>query len=98
MFRHFSACLAAASAFTLALAPGVQAQSPAQAGGAESKAASAEHLDGKKRVCKAVTYTGSRLGATKICKSRAEWEELAETHRKVLERQQMNRDFKFDGG
>jgi hypothetical protein len=83
------------AAMAVAAAGGAWAESvPAQAGSEIKKDVAAKpgsaRLDPKARVCKSVTYTGSRLGTTKICKSRAEWEELANAHEDQTNRIQRN--------
>jgi hypothetical protein len=42
--------------------------------------------DGK--VCKSILITGSRLGATPVCKSKQEWDDLAYRNRNTIERGQ----------
>ena len=42
--------------------------------------------DGK--LCKSILITGSRLGATPVCKSKAEWDDLAFRNRNTIERGQ----------
>ena len=42
------------------------------------------------RVCKSIEQTGSRLGATSVCKTRKEWDDQSAQYRKTLERQQLN--------
>lgn len=37
-----------------------------------------EKPDGEKQICKRQEVTGSRLGATKICRTRAEWDRMAD--------------------
>jgi len=43
-----------------------------------------------KRVCKSIEQTGSRLGATSVCKTQKEWDDQSAQYRKTLERQQLN--------
>lgn len=43
--------------------------------------------DGK--VCKSILITGSRLGATPVCKSQKEWDELSSQFRRTIERGQL---------
>lgn len=73
-----------------ALAAPDRSPAPADAVKAEAASKSADRLNPKVRVCKTVTYTGSRLGTTKICKARAEWEALADTHEEQTNRIQHN--------
>ncbi len=42
--------------------------------------------DGK--VCKSILITGSRLGATPVCKTKQEWDDLAARYRFTIERGQ----------
>lgn len=37
--------------------------------------------DPNERVCRTITYTGSRLGGERVCKTRREWVELTERSR-----------------
>ena len=39
-------------------------------------------------ICEVEQTTGTRLGARKVCKTRAEWEQLRAEHRDTLERVQ----------
>jgi hypothetical protein len=85
------AIIAAMAAVGLAGAAWAE-QGPAQAGASAKKdmATKNDRLNPNARVCKSVTYTGSRLGTTKICKTRAEWEELSNTHEDQTNRMQRN--------
>ena len=74
----------AAAQDTAAPANGAAAQ-PAPAQVSESRA---QRKDA--RVCKSILHTGSRLGATSVCKTKAEWDDHAAQYRKTLERQQLN--------
>jgi len=40
------------------------------------------------RICKSILITGSRLGATQVCKTKKEWDELASRFRHTIERGQ----------
>jgi hypothetical protein len=74
----------------LAMAASLGAEPPA----ATATPAAASATDGSERVCKKITYTGSRLGAVKICHSRREWDELQFEHDHLLrEQQQLDRAF-----
>ncbi|MGZ8363784.1 MAG: hypothetical protein ACXWVO_08010 [Caulobacteraceae bacterium] len=42
-------------------------------------------LDGAQKVCKRVTFTGSRLGEVRYCKPRAVWIEIASRSRQTIE-------------
>ena len=44
--------------------------------------------DPSQMVCRKMTYTGSRLGATKVCKTRQEWNEIQAEHDRLLRQQQ----------
>ncbi len=60
----------------------------------EAKAADAEPA-GRKKVCKSIVYTGSRLPAKKICKTKEEWDALAaETQADLRDRQRDSRNWK----
>lgn len=37
--------------------------------------------DPNERVCRSIAYTGSRLGAERVCHTRQEWQELSERAR-----------------
>jgi len=51
--------------------------------------ADAAHADSPDQmVCRKMTYTGSRLGATKVCKTRQEWNEIQAEHDRLLRQQQ----------
>jgi hypothetical protein len=39
-------------------------------------------------VCRNMTYTGSRLGATKVCRTKQEWNEIQAEHDRLLRQQQ----------
>ena len=47
--------------------------------------------DPNRRVCKAVTTTGTRLGKAKICRTAREWAEQTDQDRRSLERMQGTR-------
>lgn len=52
----------------------------------------------EQKVCHKVTYTGSRLGATSICKTKKEWDELQWEHDHLLrEQQQLDRALNNNG-
>jgi hypothetical protein len=51
-------------------------------------ATTAPQSDANQMVCRKMTYTGSRLGATKICKTRQEWNEIQAEHDRLLRQQQ----------
>lgn len=53
---------------------------------APADAAQADSPD--RMVCRKMTYTGSRLGATKVCKTRQEWNEIQAEHDRLLRQQQ----------
>jgi hypothetical protein len=56
------------------------------------------HVTPDARVCHKITYTGSRLGATSICKTRREWDELQWEHDHMLrEQQQLDRAWDNNG-
>lgn len=76
-----------ASAFCLVLAPSTTsavAQSAAQA----SPQTHAPR-DPNERICEMVTGIGSRIGAKKICATRAEWAQRTKSDREALEQMQM---------
>ncbi len=82
--------LTAAAALALTVAPAAFAQSAAPA---QEGAVRVERVDTNDqmrrgrasnpndRVCRAITATGSRLGARRVCRTRAEWEDLARDSR-----------------
>jgi hypothetical protein len=93
--------LAACSALLLSTAAGAEPQSPgarepsvgqAAAGSTASEPAkeqeSAEVGDPDRRICKKITYTGSRLGGEKVCKSARQWSEIRQESRDATERRQ----------
>lgn len=48
-----------------------------------------------KKLCKAITYTGSRLPAKKVCKTREEWEALSDdTQDGMRDRKRDSRNWK----
>jgi hypothetical protein len=49
--------------------------------------------NGNTMVCRKETYTGSRLGATRVCKTKAEWNEIQAEHDRLLRQQQSNRSY-----
>ncbi len=60
----------------------------------EAKAADAEPAE-KKKVCKSIVYTGSRLPVKKICKTKEEWDALAaEAQADIRDRQRDSRNWK----
>ena len=81
--------LSVAAAFALSTtAASAQPVSSVQRSDA-TKAKSAITGDPNRRVCRAVTATGSRLGRAKICKTAREWAEQQHEHQKELERIQV---------
>ena len=69
---------------TAAPANGAAAQAPA------TQVADSRTKGKETRVCKSILHTGSRLGATSVCKTKAEWDDHAAQYRKTIERQQLN--------
>jgi hypothetical protein len=68
------------------------AQTPATKAAADPAVAAAlAKGDGDKRICKAVTATGTRLGKAKICRTAREWAAQTEQDRRSLERMQGTR-------
>jgi hypothetical protein len=72
--------LAALAAFTLA--------APAMAGDKDQKSdkdgQSAQEAPKEKKVCHTETVTGSLISKQRICKTQAEWDEIAANTRKTL--------------
>jgi hypothetical protein len=68
------------------------------AGAPAPAAAPAQASGGSEKVCKKITYTGSRLGAVSVCKTRQEWNELQWQHDHLLrEQQQLDRALNDNG-
>jgi Flp pilus assembly protein CpaB len=80
-----SALLIFVSAAPLAVAEG----SSPPAGSAQAKAVD-KRSDDQTVVCKREDVTGSRLGATKVCHTRAEWEAQAAEARSAIDRVQQS--------
>jgi hypothetical protein len=71
---------------SLLLAAAVAAQPPAPAAGEKAR------LDGSRKICHTIHYLGSRLNVSKVCKTKAEWDEVqAEHERGVLDAQTHHR-------
>lgn len=64
------------------------AQTPAPA--ATSDTAPAAAKDPNEKVCRNAPYTGTRLGAKKICKTRAEWDAATARTREMMDKMQTN--------
>jgi hypothetical protein len=68
------------------------------AGPPAAAAAPAHAAAGSEKVCKKITYTGSRLGAVSVCKTRQEWNELQWQHDHLLrDQQQLDRALNDNG-
>jgi hypothetical protein len=68
------------------------------AAAAPAPAASAQAAPGSERVCKKITYTGSRLGAVSVCKTKHEWDEIQWQHDHLLrDQQQLDRALNDNG-
>jgi hypothetical protein len=61
---------------------------PFAAQSAEPKANKSAEDYRTKKICRVVQTTGSRLGATKICRTRAEWADMKAQSRQTLDRLQ----------
>jgi hypothetical protein len=60
--------------------------------------ATAAPADAGKKICHKITYTGSRLGAVSVCKTRREWDEIQWEHDHLLrEQQQLDRALNNNG-
>lgn len=76
----------------LAMAAALGAEPPAAAPHAAQAAA------GSEKVCRKITYTGSRLGAVSVCKTKREWDEIQFQHDHLLrEQQQLDRALQDNG-
>lgn len=73
---------AGAASFAAAQQPGTQvmASENGQADAAYT-ATLRPGQDPNERVCRGITYTGSRLGGERVCHTRQEWQELSERAR-----------------
>jgi hypothetical protein len=78
-------------AMIVALAAAVGAGPPAQPAG------QVQDPSDTKRICRKITYTGSRLGAVSVCHSKREWDEIQWEHdHLVRERQLLDRALNSD--
>lgn len=55
------------------------------------QAASGNAHDPNETICRTITNTGSRLSRSRICMTRAQWEDYRRTTRQALEQSQTNR-------
>lgn len=53
--------------------------------------------DPNKLICERVEKTGTRLGARRVCMTKAEWDAQRRASREELERQQQNVDYRPSG-
>jgi len=56
-----------------------------------------EGPDPNQRICRSMGETGSRLGGTRVCMTRAQWEAQQRDTQSSVERAQMNRTHKPNG-
>ena len=69
----------------------------AQAPTAQPAAPTAKQDDPNKKICERVEETGTRLGARRVCKTKAEWAAERAESRRELERVQQNVDYRPAG-
>jgi hypothetical protein len=74
-----------------AAAASVATASPAQPATPVTKAS----VGGSDQVCHTIKYLGSRLNSAKICKTKAEWNEIQAEHDRLV-RQEQTRDRALD--
>ncbi len=67
-------------------------------GDSDSPRRSGPNNDPNQIVCRTETTIGSRLNRTRICRTRAEWAQLREQERRVVERVQFNKQTCGDAG
>ncbi len=58
---------------------------------APAQMADASSTDPNRTVCKAITATGSRLGKTRVCKTKAEWDAQTRAAQEETQRNQVDR-------
>ena len=79
------------AALALSVATAAAAQTPSVAPADVTSTRSVKTGDPDRRVCKALTTTGSRLSRTKICKTAREWAEEQMRTQEDLQRNQSTR-------
>jgi predicted lipoprotein len=80
--------LAAQPMATTAWAQASQEQVATTPSPAPAAAAEATDSDANKEICKAQTSTGSRLAKKKVCRTKAEWDEINRIQRQDAEQMQ----------
>ena len=75
---------------SLLLATGAMAQ-PAPSSSSNGAGAGGRQTDPNQMICRSIRETGSMLSRTRICKTRAQWEEERRTTRQTIDRAQTNR-------
>ena len=99
MVRHLA--IIALSALLLAepIAAQTPADPPAEPGSAPLSIASEPPApESAKKICRNITFTGSRLPAKKLCKTRQEWDAMtADTQDGMRDRQRSSRNWKPGG-
>jgi hypothetical protein len=72
--------------------------SAAAVAGAPPSNGSSTVSDPNQTICRSMPATGSRVSRTRVCMTRAQWEDRRRDMRSTIERGQLNRDNTGNGG
>jgi len=96
MVRHLAIIVLPALLLPDPITAQTPADPPAETGNAPSNIAGESPVpEPEKKICKNIIYTGSRLPAKKLCKTKQEWDALtADTQDGMRDRQRSSRNWK----